>query len=430
MRSRTGPRGVALALLICAGATQAEEAAPPGAGEASLWSRPSLLDYPGGPKERLRDLGVRLDLSLTQFVQGPISGDGRNTAQYGGKADIVAGLDLSRLLPIWDGASLTIHQEVVFGEDANTQGDGSALPPNTALGFPRLGGSDADTSVVFSQTLGDRAVLSLGKFNMLDAAARRPLEGGGGVDTFQNLGFAAPASGITPPYIVGASLSLRTEPVALSALVYDPRNAQDSDVFREPFDEGVTVSVTATRPTALFGLRGAHSLRGAYSTQEGLDLGNIPQIGVPDRFEDEIEASFETVRGYWYASYSFHQYFDSFEGSPGKGWGVFGEAAISDGNPNPVKGHWYLGLGGDSPIPGRSDDLWGVAVGQYIFSDAFKDAASTAGLNIENESIFEVYYNAALTPWARLSPNLQVVDPALAGSSSAVFLGLRGQLKF
>jgi len=430
MRELTPQICCALAVAMGSSLAGADEAGTADAVEPSIWSRPALLDYPGGPKESLRDHGINLDLSLTQFVQGPVSGDGRNTAQYGGKADIVAGFNLSQILSIWDGASLTIHQELEFGHDANTQGDGSGLPVNTALGFPRLGGSDEDTSIVFSQQLGDRGVLSLGKFNMLDAAARRPLEGGGGIDTFQNLAFAAPASGITPPYILGTSLSLRTEPIAFSVLVYDPRNAQNLDVIRNPFEDGVTVSVTGTLPTSLFGLRGAHSIRGAYSTQEGLDLANIPQIGVPDQFQDEIEADFATVQGYWYTSYSFYQYFDEFAGASGKGWGIFGEAAISDGNPNPLRGHWYVGLGGNSFVTGRSDDLWGVAVGQYIFSDAFKSAASTAGLNIRTESVFEIYYNAAVTPWARLSANLQVVNPALVGTDSATFLGVRGQLKF
>ena len=160
-------------LIFCNGPARADEAQSGSDTEHSLWSRPSLLDYPGGSKESLRRLGVTLDLSLTQFLQGPVSSDGRNTAQYGGKADIIGAIDLSRVLPNWDGALLTIHQEALFGQDANAQGDGTALPVNTALAFPRLGGSDADTSIVLSQKLSDSATLSLGKLNMLDAAARR-----------------------------------------------------------------------------------------------------------------------------------------------------------------------------------------------------------------------------------------------------------------
>ncbi|MBK0401022.1 carbohydrate porin, partial [Limibaculum sp. M0105] len=172
-------------------------------------------------------------------------------------------------------------------------------------------------------------------------------------------------------------------------------------------------------------LRGPNHL-----TTDSLDFNDIPQIGIPEEFDSEIEDDFATVRGYWYTSYSFYQYIDEIEGAPDKGWGVFGEAAISDGNPNPVRGHWYLGLGGNSFVPGRSDDLWGIAIGQYIFSNPFKRSAAAAGLFVETESLFEIYYNVAVAPWARLSANLQVVNPALAGTEPAVFLGLRGQLKF
>ena len=395
-----------------------------------IWTRSSLLDYPEGPKEFLSNRGISLDLSLTQFVQGAVAGEGEKAAQYGGKGRIGFGVDISRNLPIWDGLSLNVTQEFVYGEDANAQGDGSLFPVNTAIGLPRLGGFDEDSSVSLTQRFGDQVSLTLGKLNMLDAASRRPLEGGGGLDTFQNIGFAAPVSGITPPYILGASLGLATEPVAFSALIYDPRNAQDFDVIRRPFDEGVTLSLTGTVPTNLFGRRGGHSLRGAYSTQEGLDLSDIPQIGVPEEFEDEIEEDFSNTRGYWYVAYSFHQYFGELDAASGKGWGLFGEAAISDGNPNPLRGHWYLGLGGNSLIPGRSDDRWGIALGQYIFSDAFKSSAETTGLRIGTESMAEVYYDFAIAPWARLSANLQVIEPALNDSDTAIFLGMRAQLRF
>lgn len=395
-----------------------------------ILTRPALLDGPGSVKERLREQGVSLDLRWTQFYQGLTQGEGDHEWQYGGKGDIVANFDLTKLFGLWPGLSVNLHQELQYGDDANSQGAGALLPVNTALAFPRLGGHDQDTSIVFTQQFGDRAALSLGKFNMLDPASRRPLVGGGGLNTFQYTGVAAPVSGVTPPYLLGASLSLFTKPVSYSLLVYDPRNAQDSDVISNPFDEGVTYSLTATLPTEVDGLDGSHSLRGVYSTLEGTDLENIPALKLPSEIEDYI-STIGTKKGYWYLAYTFHQYFSQNSADPRKGWGLFGEVAVSDGNPNPVKGHWYLGIGGNSSLPGRDDDLWGLVYFDYRLSDDLRDAAQNVfSFDLEAEQGVEAYYNVAVTPWLRVTGNVQVIDPSTADNDTAVFVGLRTEVRF
>jgi porin len=340
----------------------------------SLWTRPALLDGPGSPKEALRQRGINLDLWWTQFYQGLARGDGNKDWQYGGKDDIIATFDMSRIFGLWSGLSVNVHQELLYGEDANAQGDGTLFPINTAMGFPRLGGFDQDTSIVITQRFGDCATLSFGKFNMLDPASRRPLVGGGGLDTFQHIGVAAPISGVTPPYLLGASLSLPTKPVSFSLMIYDPRNAQDFDVIKNPFEDGVTFSLTGTLPTKAGDLDGSHSLRGVYSTQEGVNLKDIPQLVLPPELRDDVG----TKQGYWYVSYSFHQNLWQDSKDPKKAWGLFGEAALSDGNPNPVLGHWYLGVGGNSFLAGRDKDLWGVVYFDYRWSRDLRRAAITS----------------------------------------------------
>ena len=45
-----------------------------------------------------------------------------------------------------------------MGEDANNQGDGSLFPVNTAMGFPRLGGHEQDTSIIVTQAFSEQLV--------------------------------------------------------------------------------------------------------------------------------------------------------------------------------------------------------------------------------------------------------------------------------
>jgi porin len=424
-RARFALYAAALLSPALAGGPAAAQEAGARAGGDSIWTWPSLLDGPGGPKAAMRADGVSLESTWTQFDQALWSGDGSKASQYGGKFDVVLTLD-GQKLGLWSGLSINLHQEFVYGDDANNQGDGTFIPVNTALAFPRQGGSDLQTSLVVTQKLSQDASLSLGKFNMLDAASRTPLLGGGGLDTFMNLALAAPASGVTPPYILGGSLTVKTAPATFNLLVYDPRNAEDFAVLSHPFADGVTASLSATVPIPLGGLPGFHTFRGVYSTKDGVDLRDVPQLILPP--------GFPTVIGnrshYWYLSYSFQQFLYRSPADPRKGWGVFGEVGVSDGNPNPIESHYFLGLGGASPLPGRTDDGLGLAYFSYALSSDLRQAAEPLGLDLGDESGVEVFYNLAVTRWFRVTADLQDVSPFPRANPRAVFGGLRTQVRF
>jgi porin len=265
----------------------------------------------------------------------------------------------------------------------------------------------------------------VGKFNMLDPASRTPIIGGGGIDTFMNTAFAAPISGVTPPYIAGMIASYRTDPAIFTLMVYDPRNAQDPDVLRQPFAEGVTTSFSVTVPTKIAGRQGFYGARGVYSTKDGLDLASIPQLLLPAESQE-----IQDKDGYWYGSVSAQQYLWQDPDNPAVGWGLFGQAAISDGNPNPFSWSVFGGIGGTGGIPGRDLDRWGIGFFHYGFSDELKDGLAALNIGLDNESGVEAFYNLALAPWLRVSADLQWIDPATPDKENAVIGALRTQIKF
>lgn len=389
----------------------------------SILDRPTLLNV-DGPQKELQEAGIDLSGTFTQFYQGDVSGSGRRTWEYGGKLDLFGNFDGEKL-GLWSGFSARLHGELLYGDDANAAGTGDILPVNTGLGLPRLGGHDGYLSVVFSQALSENVSVSVGNFNMLDAAAGTPLIGGGGDANagFWNIGLAAPASGITPPYILGANLTIKTEPATFAFFVYDPRNAQSWDVFEKPFSEGITGLASITVPVSMGGLQGYHGVKAAYSTQDGFDLNDIPELALPPEAQN-----FSHRKSRWYLAYSFQQYLYQDPSNPGRGWGLFGEAGISDANPNVLGWHVLAGIGGNSPIPGREDDRFGLAYFHYGLSDALKDSLDMAGIRLRNESGVEAYYNMAVTPWFRLTADVQYINPAET-DESALYLGLRAQVK-
>jgi porin len=411
---------VFLAWSLASGAFGQDESA--GSGQSATDQRPRLLAYPGGPLEGLRTPGIDLKGSIALSYQGLTAGDGEKDWRGGGKADLWITLDGERL-GLWDGFVVAIHPEVTFGDSANDTGAGVLTPPNTMLAFPTLGGSDTELSVVFSQSV-DNTNFSFGKFNLLDIASKTPIAGGGGLETFMNVAIAAPISGVTPPYLLGAIGTVKTEPAIYTLMIYDPRNAQDSDVVSDPFSKGTTVSLSTTFPTKVAGRTTFFGVRGVYSSATGIDLDSLPNLALPGEAAEVLQLS-----GYHYLGLSFQHYLSEDAAVPGNGWGVFGDFGLSDGNPNPVGWHAILGVGGTgtqrSPL-----DRWGVAWFTYGLSDDLKDGLAVLGIDRRDETGIEAYYSAALTPWLRLTADAQWVRPTTVGKDDAVFLALRLQMLF
>ena len=57
--------------------------------------------------------------------------------------------------------------------------------------------------------------------------------------------------------------------------------------------------------------------------------------------------------------YGFDQYFVRYTENPDRGWGLFGRASISDGNPNPIRYFLSTGIGGYSPLGQQRGDTFG-----------------------------------------------------------------------
>lgn len=421
-----------LCVLLAIAGPAAEAAAPQASAPPCFWARPELLRVPGGPRDWLDDHGIGVKLWLTQFYQGVVAGDGDRDWQYGGRGDLLVTADLAKL-GLWEGLSLTVHAEGQFADDANFAGDGSLLPLNTALAFPRLVAGDSDVSGVhLTQKFGSGASLTLGKIDMLDVASKTPLVGGGGITGFWNLAFAAPPSGLVPPAIFGALASVPIERVKLTLSVYDPTNAMGNDVFDEPFDKGVTGLVSITVPIPIAGRPGFHSLSGKANTKRGLDIDDLGGLLLPSESESTLEK-----RGAWNVSYSFQQYLVGSPGGKEGAWGIFGQIGRSDGNPTPLDWFGLIGIGGRGLIPGRGDDEFGAGFFYLSLSDDLVDGLREIGKTIDDESLFledeagvEVFYDAALTGWLRFGVDVQVVDPHEEDKDTAVIGGVRARLSF
>jgi porin len=132
----------------------------------------------------------------------------------------------------------------------------------------------------------------------------------------------------------------------------------------------------------------------------------------------------------WYVAYAVEQTLWRDASVPGRALGLFGQTAISDGNPNPIGWSALMGVGGTGVFPGREKDRLGLGVFCLGFSDSLKDGLHSIGIPIRNEAGIEAFYNLAMTPWLHVTGDIMVIRPPQTGADMAVITGVRAQIVF
>jgi porin len=405
--------------------------------EVSLLTQRSLTDTPDGPKAQLRRFGIDADVWVTQFYQGVSAGAPQGLARYGGKLDAFLKVDAEKL-GLWQGLRINAQYEHYIADNINSR-DYALVPVSAAQAFVARNAYHSALSLIVTQQLGEQLSVSVGKFNTMTLASQTPLIGGGGLDTFMNRAFALPSTGIgvaspgtvadrlivSPPYILGGIATLKTQVATFTLAFADPRNAANPRVLERPFERGVGVVGGATVPIEIAGLNGYHTIRGGYSNARGFDLDDIGEIR--SRLSSGVGI---TKKGFWLASYAVQQYLFQSSENPKIGWGLFGLGTLSDGNPNPVRWSMLAGLAGNNLAPGRENDQWGVGYFHYGLTTPLLAGLAERRIERRSEGGVEAFYNWAITPWLRLSGDLQIVDPWNANRPRATYMALRLQTRF
>jgi porin len=390
-------------------------------------SRPKLTGDWGGLREQFRDHGFTFDLSSTTFYQGIASGGLERGSEFGGRNDYWLNVD-GQKAGLWPGFFLTLRGETVYGDSVNAA-TGAIVPVNIGRAHPHVSDDQtALTAVKFTQALSEKFVVYAGKINTIDLVQQPFMPERGKEVGFMNAAFVwNPINGRTMNYsALGAGAAILANGQAVATLtVYDTHDATTTTGFDNLFDDGAVINSTLSLPTKFVGMPGHHTLMGAYSSGrydivDPQSLNQIPQ-GLPPRTILE--------RGSWWLTYLFDQALWVDPADKTRSWGVFGNFGLSDGKPNPI--HWsaIFGVGGSSPIPGRNRDTFGIAYYYLGYSDDFKEVARLV-VPVRDERGLELFYNAAITPWCHITPDLQVITPTLGLAETSVVLGLRTKIDF
>jgi porin len=401
----------------------------------TIFDRPKPTGDWCGARDALLEQGLTFEISSTQFYQGVTAGGINRVFGYAGRNDYLFNMDAGKA-GLWKGLYVNLHGETRYGNDINDDSGSILVPPNIGMLFPLPTGTHtALTAVKATQFLSENVVVFGGKINMLDELVQ-PFGAGRGVDAFMNTGLVFPVVlERTVPYsTLGAGLAVLSGTRAVFTLmVFDTHNTPTTSGFETFFTNGATTLSKLDLPVFPFGLPGHQGIEGTYSTGTYTSLRTIPYIdanGLPT-------VTFGTIRGSWSVFYVADQALYVDPNNPHRSWGVFTNIGLADNNPSPIRWSASFGLGGSSPLVSRPLDTFGIGYSFVEPTAPLKNLAPQL-LSLRADHAVELYYNIAVTPWFRLTPDLQILVPDLVRTfppgaraiGTAVIFGLRAKLDF
>ncbi len=372
----------------------------------------------GGARTSLAESGVALRGDVTGFLQGQIAGTGDKVWDASGRYDVFADLDFGKMSLV-DGLGFHVHGEGRFGEAQSNFGF-QLWPANAGAALPLGGRGFAATSLYFTQSVGKRTVVMLGKINALDLLAGDPVFGGFGTQRFMAFPLVAPPSGVVPPTIMGGVLVHKGTPISLTVMVFDPEDRTRDYFPGNLFETGVNVSVGGTWSGKMAGRATTLGITSTVSTKRGADLQDV--LAPPGLVTDDLKGSYNI------AFQMTHRLVES-ASVKGKGLDAVIKVATADGNPNLIRGSFVAGLAGHGLVKGRPNDSFGVGGFIYNFSNALQDSVDPL-VRFNDEQGVEAWYSLALTPWFKITADAQYVNVARADADPAFITGLRANLAF
>src|SRR5215470_16238090 len=390
----------------------AQDTTPKDPYAGDFWSRSTLTGDWGGLRNEWAQKGVTIDLNVTQIGQGVVNGGKSSAWQYGGRGDLTINLD-SQKLGLWPGGFFNLELEGNWARSVN-RNTGALMPVNTNQILPEPpGGIFGVPAWNFAQFLSPYFGLAFGKFATITNTSgdMNEFAHGKGATQFMNMALNFnPLIVFTVPYStlgVGMVVLPTKDPkeAIINLSVLSANGQANTSGFEDLNGNAIVVAGEGRVRTDFFGLTG-HQLFGT-------TFSNKKFTSIDQRLRSIIETNALTPeKGSWNIYYNFDQYLYEPKKGADRGIGVFARLGVSDGNPDFMKFFGSFGVGGKGMFESRPLDQFGIG---YYYINIDNPSLQGPLRTIEflrNEYGFEAFYNVALTPWALLTPDIQVVRGA------------------
>jgi porin len=315
--------------------------------------------------------------------------------------------------------------------------DGLIAPSNIPMNVPDpVAHVTSITGLKFAQALSENFAVFFGKINTLDEYPLRYSPGLGtnrsGLEGFMNTSLIFnPIGARTIPYAaagIGAAVMQDGEPL-FTFTVFDPQERATRGL-EDLFGLGVLLVPDLVLRGTPFGRPGVLNIGGTWSSAQYRSFDPAAYLSI---LSDILAGNPNKIltspveNGSWSAYANFYQSLWVDPSDEKRTWGVFGQSGVSDGNPNPFRFVASGGIGGRSMFPGRTLDTFGAGLFFLGLSSNFK-ALSQPFNPQRDEYGVELFYNYAVTPWCRLTGDVQVARPTTVALDTVVIAGLRLQI--
>ena len=399
--------------------------------DGPLLERQYLLGSMGGLRDKAADNGLIIDAGVTQVYQGTVSGDG-DGGQYAGSADLWFALDSGRA-GLWSGGLVIGHLEGNWGDQV--ENTGALLPLNADSIMPDQPSEVALSELFLVQALPKGFSLIAGKINFGDNADKSPFANDERNQfLYEGLNNNALYGAFLPYTSLGVALSYQITPDLDTFVAALSNNTKATSAGFDDLSWDTMTYATGMDWTPAFGdLPGNYSFLIGYTTKDTLAfdvderylveevLGKVPPALKDDNYGFTLTAS-----QYLWVDRNAKR-------SDGQvvGIGPFFRFGIAPEDRNLIDQFYSAGIGGFGGPFGRHDDNWGIGWSGSHFSDDVRKDARLAGIDVDRfESVWEAFYNIALTPAIRLSFHAQDIDSANPAQDDSVVLASRLQIDF
>lgn len=410
------------------------------------WEGPGVSGNWFGWRDILAEKGVNFFASYTVDVFGNTTGGLKTGTNYSGLLQFGTELDLEALVG-WKGASVSTTWLWLSGRDASEDLVGNFLTISNIAGFNTL----RMFELWWQQNLwDDRISLRVGQLAadsefMISDYAGVFINGTFGWPAFAYMNLPEGGPGY-PMGTLGARLAFQpTEGFTFMTAVFQG-NVFAQDINRHGFryrldaTEGYTflneAQVRWYASEASSGLPGQfkagiwfQSGQFADALAETTSSGNVGVYGIVDQmlFRERAREISQSEKG------DSKKAVTAEPESSSQGLGFFARMAGAPADRNVVNFYLDTGLTYQGLIPSRDDDILGVGFGYAQISRGARDDLAAEGFRpVGAEMVLEVTYQARLSPWLMLQPDLQlIVNPnATQDTGNALLIGFRGQIDF
>ncbi len=399
-------------------------------GQSDLFHRHSLTggavqefgDFAGhclfGPYGIKHEEAIVFSCDLTQIYQVNVNGGLRtsdDSGRYSMSYDLGVEMDFEKMIGI-AGAGFAIHAE---GSGPEAEGiSGESVGDYYGVNGDAGGDYTIELSEAFwIQGFGESFTLLVGK---MDTSAAFDTNAYANDETIQFLSSAL-VNNPQIPIDYGLAIQLfynPSETLSFSASFADAEGDMGETGFDTAFDGDdyyVYVFEAGYHPE-IYGLGGSYRFGIWHDTSDAASLKN--------------GRAHNGNTGYYL---SFDQALIT-EEEKEQGLGAFFRYGITGEEYNEVENFFSIGLQYHGLVPGRDHDTFGLGMAQGNLSRYYtvEDGTGNDVFPEGEETLYELYYNITVCPWAQVTPAIQyIADPAGdSEASDATVIALRSQIAF